>query len=60
MPVFNTSTVEKKKQNKTKKHRFDDCSVSNFPMTGYHLVSTELIDILNAKWKISIKNVSEV
>ena len=51
MPVFNTSTVEKNKtkQNKTKKHRFDDCSVSNFPMTGYHLVSTELIDILNAK-----------
>ena len=43
MPVFNTSTVEKKK------HRFDDCSVSNFPMTGFHLVSTELIDILNAK-----------
>ena len=32
MPVFNTSTVEKKK-----KHRFDDCSVSNFPMTGLAL-----------------------
>lgn len=43
MSVFNTSTVEKKK------HRFDDCSVSNFPMTGFHLVSTEVIDILNAK-----------
>ena len=40
MPVCNTSTAEKKNSS-------DGCSVSYFPLTGFHLVSTELIDIRN-------------
>ena len=46
MPVCNTSTVEKKKKNIV---LTVNLSVSYFPLTGFHLVSTEVIDILNVK-----------